>query len=203
VFRVGLTGGIGSGKSAVAELLSALGAAIVDTDAIAHELTAAGGAAIEAIRARFGAALIDVRGALDRAQMRRLVFADDAARRELEAVLHPLIRARAEAQVRECTGPYVVLVVPLLVESGGWAERADRILVVDTAPTVQRERICRTRGLGAAEAQRIIERQAPRAARLNAAHDVLCNDGSCAQLAPRVAQLHAAYLVAAREREDV
>jgi dephospho-CoA kinase len=203
MFRVGLTGGIGSGKSAVAELLRTRGACIVDTDLIAHQLTAAGGAAIKPIRARFGAAMLDAQGALDRARMRQLVFTDDAARRALEALLHPLIRAQAEAQARAGPGPYVVMVIPLLIESGGWAERADRILVVDLAAAAQRERVCRTRGLEPAEVQRIIDRQAPRTARLAAAHDVLCNDGTAAQLATRVDRLHAAYLRAAQARYAV
>lgn len=203
MFRVGLTGGIGSGKSAVAELLRAQGAAIVDTDRIAHELTAAGGAAIEPIRARFGAAALDAQGALDRVRMRRWVFGDDEARRALEALLHPLIRARAEAQVQACSGVYVVLVVPLLIEAGGWAERAERILLVDVPAAVQCERIVRTRGLDAAEVRQIIARQAARATRLAAAHDVLCNDGSPAQLAARVGRLHAAYLRAAQARRAV
>ena len=133
---VGLTGGIGSGKSTVADLFAALGAAVVDTDAIAHELTCANGAALPAIFAAFGD---DVRraedGALDRAAMRRLVFGDAAAKARLEAILHPLIRSESLARVRTLRArddvPYVLLVVPLLVESGAYAQAVDRVLLVD------------------------------------------------------------------------
>lgn len=200
MFRVGLTGGIGSGKSAVADLLRGHGADIVDADAIAHALTAPGGAAIEPIRARFGAEVIDARGALDRARMRALAFSDERVRRDLEAILHPLIRAQAQREVETSTAPYVVLAIPLLVESGDWRERVDRVLVVDVPVQVQVARVARDRGLAEGEVRAIVARQASRAARLAAADDVLCNDGTPANLAARAARLHAAYVAAAQAR---
>ncbi|MGH6624167.1 MAG: dephospho-CoA kinase, partial [Burkholderiaceae bacterium] len=129
--RIGLTGGVGSGKSTVASLLHHLGAGIVDADSLAHELTASGGAAIDLLRAEFGESVIAPDGALDRATMRALAFADHAVRRRLEAVLHPLIRAKAEHRGRELAAkgvPYVVFVVPLLVEADQWQGQLDRIL---------------------------------------------------------------------------
>jgi dephospho-CoA kinase len=164
---------------------------------MAHALTAPLGAAIEPIRARFGAAAIDAQGALDRAHMRELAFSDDTVRRDLEAILHPLIRAHMEQAVAASDAPYVVLVVPLLVESGQWHDRVDRVLVVDLPVERQIERVTRTRALAADEVRRIVARQAPRTARLAAADDVLCNDDRPADLAPRVARLHATYLAAA------
>ncbi|MFN7570099.1 MAG: dephospho-CoA kinase [Betaproteobacteria bacterium] len=200
MFRVGLTGGIGSGKSAAAELLRAHGADLVDADAIAHTLTAPAGAAIGPIRARFGNEVVDASGALDRARMRALAFGDDGVRHDLEAILHPLIRAQAQRQVEASTAPYVVLAIPLLVESGNWSERVDRVLVVDVPEDVQVARVTRTRGLTEHEVRAIVARQASRAARLAAADDVLCNDGTPAELASRVARLHASYAATARAR---
>ena len=146
-FLVGLTGGIGSGKSAVAELFARRAITVIDTDAIAHELTAPGGAAIQALRAEFGPESIAADGALDRARMRALVFRDPAARRRLEHILHPFIRAESAARASAAPGPYVILMVPLLVESGvqqgngGW--RYQRVLVVDCAEDRQVERLHR------------------------------------------------------------
>jgi dephospho-CoA kinase len=179
-FSVGLTGGIGSGKSLVAGLLAQHGAAVIDTDAVAHRLTGPGGGAIEPIRAAFGANAIDATGALDRARMRALVFSEPAAKRRLEQILHPLIRGEAEREAQRVSDatPYLVFAVPLLIESGGWAERVDRVLVVD-CPVVQVESI--------------IAQQAPRAQRLAAAHDLVVNAGSVAQIAQRAARLHALY----------
>ena len=201
-FSVGLTGGIGSGKSLVADLLAARGAAIVDTDAIAHRLTAAGGAAIAPIRAAFGAEFIDPQGALDRARMRARVFADGGARRALEDVLHPLIRAAAETDAAAAPreAPYVVFAVPLLVESGNWAGRVDRVLVIDCPVAVQVARVVRTRALAPTLVEAIVAQQASRAQRLAAADDVLINAGTTAQLPPRIARLHMLYCALALQQ---
>jgi dephospho-CoA kinase len=194
-FRVGLTGGIGSGKSTVATELAALGAAIVDTDAIAHALTAPGGAAIEALRAQFGDQYITSAGALDRARMRDLVFADAEAKRTLESILHPLIRAQAEHAVQRAaeSAPYVVLVVPLLVESGTWKARVDRVLVVDCPVDVQIERVVQRNGIHPDRVRSIVAQQASRGQRLAQADDVLYNGGELDALGARVARLHAMY----------
>jgi dephospho-CoA kinase len=197
-FVVGLTGGIGSGKSAAAEHFARLGAAVVDTDAIAHELTRAGGAALPAVRAQFGEALIAPDGAMDRARMRALVFADPQARRRLEALLHPMIRAEAERRIAAASAPYVVLVVPLLVESGNYRQRVARVLVVDCPAALQIARVVARSGLAPAEVEAIIRSQAPREARLAAADDVIDNSGDLAALHKQVEKLHAMYLALAR-----
>lgn len=190
---VGLTGGIGSGKSAAAEEFARLGATVVDTDAISHELTAAGGAALPEIEKEFGRRVIGTDGALDRARMRERVFADPAARRRLEGILHPMIREVSRQRIATATGPYVVHVVPLLVESGEYARRVDRVLVVDVPESVQVERV-RTRGLDDEQIRRIIASQASRAQRLAAADDVIDNTGTLDALKARVRALHQKYL---------
>ncbi|MCQ9372987.1 dephospho-CoA kinase [Methyloversatilis sp. XJ19-13] len=199
-FVVGLTGGIGSGKSAVAELFVQRGAALVDTDAIAHQLTGPHGAAIEPLREAFGDAFITADGALDRARMRSHAFADPAARAQLEALLHPLIRARARDEVAASAAPYVVLAVPLLIESGDWNNRCDRVLVVDCPVGLQRERVRARSALPEQEIDRIIAAQASREARLAVADDVIDNAGERAALVPQVDVLHARYMKFA-ERE--
>jgi len=176
--RLGLTGGIGSGKSTVASLLGRRGAALVDTDAIARRLTAPGGAAIDAIRASFGPDAIDAQGALDRARMRALAFADTGARRRLEAILHPMIGDQA---AREADGasaaPMIVFDVPLLVESGRWRERVDRVLVVDCSEATQLARVAARPGWTADAARAVIAQQAARAQRRACADAVIFNDG--------------------------
>jgi dephospho-CoA kinase len=193
--RIGLTGGIGSGKSLVADLLAQSGAAVVDTDAIARELTAPGGAAIDAIRTRFGADMIDAHGALDRSRMRSLVFDDDHARAALEAILHPLIRQITDERAAAApAAPYVLLAIPLLVEAGNWRDRVARVLVVDCPVALQIERVTRTRGLARTQVEAIIARQASRAQRLAAADDIVVNDGSDPRaLAARLRPLHLRY----------
>lgn len=202
--RVGLTGGIGSGKSTIADRFAELGAAIVDTDAIAHAITAPGGAAIDPLRAHFGDAYITADGALDRGRMRDLVFADAGARRALESILHPLIRARAEdaAQRAAEDAPYVMFVVPLLVESGDWKARVDRVLVVDCPIDVQIERVVRRSRIGADAVRSIVAQQASREQRLAVADDVLYNGGALGALDARVARLHAMYCGLASLRRD-
>lgn len=199
-FVVGLTGGIGSGKSAAAAFFFELGAAVVDTDAVAHELTAPDGAAMPEIRSTFGAGVIAEDGALDRNAMRRLVFADAAAKNRLEAILHPLIRA--ESQVRCETGlaggaPYVVLVVPLLVESGTYRKRVARVLVVDCAEQTQVERVMARSGMTSEEVRRIMATQASREERLAVADDIIDNDCDIAKLRTQVGVLHRKYLALA------
>ena len=197
-FVVGLTGGIGSGKSAVAVLFAELGADIVDTDAIAHQLTGRGGAAIEPIRAAFGGSVITPEGALDRAAMRRLVFSDPAAKQRLEAILHPMIRVEADLRCVSAQGAYVILVVPLLVETGSYRGRVDRILVVDCAEATQVARTMARSGLTEAEVRSIMAVQASREARLAAADDVIDNDGGLEALRAQVEALHRRYLDATR-----
>jgi dephospho-CoA kinase len=196
-----MTGGIGSGKSAVADLFAELGAAIVDTDAIAHGLTAPGGAAIQAITQEFGTQYIGSDGAVDRRRMRELVFRDPAAKARLEAILHPRIRqqAGAEATTALQRAPYVIFVVPLLVESGSWRSRIDRLLVIDCPEATQLARVCGHRGLEANLVRGIIAQQASRQQRLDCADDVVVNDGPIDQLPARVSRLHCHYCDGARE----
>lgn len=195
---IGLTGGIGSGKSAAADLFGTLGAAVVDTDAIAHELTRPGGAAMDGVRALFGDAAIAPDGSMDRRKVRELVFSDPAAKARLEALLHPMIRAESQRRIHAATAPYVVHVVPLLVESQDYRSRVQRVLVVDCDEAVQVERVQRRSGLSAGEVQRIIAAQVPRATRLAAADDVIDNSGPLAALEPQVRALHERYLALAR-----
>lgn len=173
--RIGLTGGIGSGKSTVAARLVALGATLVDTDAISRGLTLPGGAAIGALRAAFGDAAIAADGALDRAWMRERAFAEPDVRRRLEAILHPLIGGEARAQADAATGRVVVFDVPLLVESASWRARVDRVLVVDCPRELQIERVLRRPGWTREAVERVIGQQAPREARVAAADAVIFN----------------------------
>jgi dephospho-CoA kinase len=192
LYSVGLTGGIGSGKSMVADIFTALGAAVIDTDQIAHQLSAPNGAAIPLLLAEFGGGFITAEGALDRARMRALVFAEPAARQRLEAILHPLIRSATQDAAARASGPYHIFAVPLLVESGTWKSRIDRLLVVDCPESLQVERVMRRSGLTAQEVQAIMSTQASRAQRLAAADDVIVNDGDAALLQPQVERLHMA-----------
>jgi dephospho-CoA kinase len=192
-YVVGLTGGIGSGKSAAADEFARLGATLVDTDLIAHRLTGPGGAAVAAIQRLFGDGFVLPSGAMDRKRMRERVFADTAARKSLEGVLHPLIRDESERQIAAAGGPYVVHVVPLLVESGHYRRRVDRILVVDCPEATQLARVRARSGLSADEAQDIVRSQASRAERLAAADDVIDNGGTLEDLRKQVAVLHVKY----------
>ena len=191
VFSVGLTGGIGSGKSLVAELFAERGAAIVDTDLIAHQLTAPQGAAMAGIRAAFGAGFLTPDGAMDRQKMRQRVFADPLAKRQLEAILHPLIQQECERAAATTAGAYLMFVVPLLVESGRWRQRVARVLVVDCLEALQVARVMRRNGMSEAQVRAIMATQVPRAARLAAADDVIVNDADVAALIPQVDRLHA------------
>lgn len=194
-FVVGLTGGIGSGKSRVADLFVELGAGLVDTDAIAHELTGPGGAAMPQLIAAFGREVADARGALDRAAMRQRVFAKPEERQRLESILHPLIRRLADERCRSASAPYVILAVPLLIESGGYRQRCNRILVVDCPEELQIARVMARNGLTADEVRAIIAAQATRQQRLAAADDIIANDSDMATLERQVMAMHEKYLV--------
>lgn len=193
VYRVGLTGGIGSGKSAVAAAFAGHGIAVIDSDVIAHELTGPGGAALPALRAAFGAGIIAADGSMDRAAMRNRVFSDAAVRISLERLLHPLIRAESDRQLAAAGSIYAVLVVPLLIESGDYRERVDRVLVVDCADATRISRVMARSHLSRVEIEQIMAAQASREARRAAADDVIDNDGNLAELAARVAELDLGY----------
>jgi dephospho-CoA kinase len=199
-FTVGLTGGIGSGKSAVAELFAKLGVHVVDTDEIAHELTRPGGEAIAPIRAAFGERALAEDGSLNRVAMRGLVFGDAEARKRLEAILHPLIRAESERRIERAASPYAILVIPLLVEGGVDRSRIARVLVVDCPEASQVERAMRRSRLSQAEVRAIVASQATREQRLAAADDVIDNSGAVTALDGQVSRLHEKYLTVARSR---
>jgi dephospho-CoA kinase len=203
-FAVGLTGGIGSGKTAVADRFAALGAAVVDSDQIARALTAPNGEAIGPIARHFGAHYIGVDGALDRQRMRERVFHDPAAKAQLEAILHPRISELAQAQAAAAAShaPYVIFVVPLLVESGNWRSRVDRLLVVDCSLSTQEARVRARSRLDAPLVRAIIAQQASRAERLDAADDVLVNESPLGALDLRVQRLHRCYCKCAQSRHD-
>jgi dephospho-CoA kinase len=201
-YVVGLTGGIGSGKSAAADEFARLGAAVVDTDVIAHRLTGPGGAALPAIQRLFGEGFVLPSGAMDRKRMRERVFADAAARKSLESVLHPMIREESERQIAAAAGTYVVHVVPLLVESGDFRRRVDRVLVVDCPEATQIARVRARSGLSGDEALAIVQSQASRAERLAAADDVIDNGGTLEDLRRQVAALHAKYAAMAEDAKS-
>jgi dephospho-CoA kinase len=192
-FVVGLTGGIGSGKSAAADAFARLGASVVDTDVIARELTAAGGAALPEIERVFGKQFI-LAGAMDRERMRQHVFSDPAARKALEALLHPMIREEAERLTAAAAGPYVMQVIPLLVESADSRRRVDRVLVIDCPEETQVARVRQRSGLPEEQVRSIMRTQASRAERLAAADDVIDNSGTIDALRNQVDALHRRYL---------
>jgi dephospho-CoA kinase len=197
-YCVGLTGGIGSGKSTVAEVFAELGAAVVDTDEISRSLTAAGGAAMPAIREQFGAGYVAADGSLDRGRMRELVFRDAAAKGRLEKLLHPMIRERAREKLAQGNRPYAILAVPLLFETGAYSDLVRRALVVDCSEARQIERATRRSALSADEVRAIMASQMPRDARRARADDVLDNDGDISALRRQVGDLHVRYLALAR-----
>jgi dephospho-CoA kinase len=192
---VGLTGGIGCGKSTVAELFAQQGAGLIDTDVIAHRLTQANGDAIAAIRAAFGKGYITDEGALNRTKMRGLIFSDGAAKQQLERILHPLILDQAKIQLQHLqTRPYIILVVPLLAESPAFRQLVQRVLVVDCDENTQVARVISRSRMGEAEVRNIIAQQTPRAERLQLADDVIHNDTALDSLADQVNVLHEHYL---------
>ena len=202
-FSVGLTGGVGSGKSTIAAMLGKRGAGLVDADAIAHELTRPGGSAIGALRESFGPDAIATDGSLDRARMRARVFSDSATRKQLESLLHPMIRAMMRERAAELIADgslYAVFVVPLLIEGGNWHGYVDRILLIDCSEATQLARVCARTGIDHSTAQKMIASQATRPQRLAAADDVLFNEAPLNQIEPRVERLHQAYLRSATNR---
>jgi dephospho-CoA kinase len=191
--RVGLTGGIASGKSAVAQRFAELGVPVIDADESARIVVAPGSPGLAEVIGKFGQSLLAADGALDRRSLRNLIFSDPRRRRELEAILHPLIRADMEHRALVASGPYLVMSVPLLIESGG-RERVDRVLVVDVDEELQLKRLMERDGSTLQQAQAILAAQASRASRLKAADDVLPNGGTLAELRGAVDQLHQRYV---------
>ena len=191
--RVGLTGGIGSGKSTVLQMLAQLGAAVIDADAISRSTTAVGGAAIAAISAQFGADFITPEGALDRTRMRAHAYADPQARKQLEDIIHPLVGQESAHQVQAALAagvPCIVFDIPLLVESGRWRAQVDRVLVVDCSTQTQIDRVVARSGLKPDEVRTIMAAQASRSQRLAAADIVICNEGlTLEQLRDKVVQV--------------
>jgi len=200
-FLVGLTGGIGSGKSTVADQLGALGAGVIDTDLIARELTEPGTPTLARIAADFGPGILLPDGTLDRSNLRRRVFQDAGARARLESILHPPIRALMLQRAGQLQTPYAVLVIPLLLETGQ-VSLVDRVLVVDCPEPIQIERVVRRNGLSEAEVRRIIASQIPRAERIARADDLIDNQGEPRDLMAQVDRLHRAYLALARANCD-
>lgn len=195
LLSIGLTGGIGSGKSTVARLLEARGAGVVDTDEIARDLTRSAGRAIPALRKSFGDDIISPDGGMDRSRMRQLAFSDDGVRRQLESVLHPLVIEEAERMAHAMPWtPVVVFDVPLLVESDGWLDRVDRVLVIDCSEQTQIDRVVTRSGWSADTARSVMSAQSSRAERLRCADDVIVNDGlSLVELAGAVDALWAQW----------
>jgi dephospho-CoA kinase len=200
---IGLTGGIGCGKSTVADMFAKLGVGIIDTDVIAHRLTQAEGAAIPVIRSAFGNAYIKDDGALDRDKMRGLIFSDTAAKQRLELILHPLILEQAKTQLQQLhTSPYIIIIVPLLPDSPAFQQLVQRILVVDCTEDSQVARVAGRSSMSAAEVRAVIAQQTPRADRLKLADDVIRNEAGMDSLADQVAVLHQRYLNSRLESFD-
>ena len=197
MYAIGLTGGIGSGKTTVANKFLQLGIHVIDTDIIAHQLTAAQGLAMPQILATFGSSYMQSNGALDRQRMRALVFKDQTAKQKLENILHPLIQKVSNAEALNATSPYIIFVVPLLVESVYWAKRVDRILVIDCSTETQIQRVIKRNAFSREQVLSIMAQQATREQRLAIAHDVVSNevDTSDEELAMQTQQLHEQYLL--------
>jgi dephospho-CoA kinase len=198
-YCVALTGGIASGKTAVAERFAELGAGVIDADIVARELVDPNGAALSEIVAAFGADILDTHGALDRQAMRTRVFENPDARRRLEAILHPRIRSVLRERSRLVPNPYALLVIPLLVESGHY-DWVDRVLVVDAARDVQRSRLIARDHIAADLADAMLDAQASREQRLAIADDIISNEGTLAELGLRVVELHTRYVALANAR---
>jgi dephospho-CoA kinase len=191
--RIGLTGGIASGKSTVAQRFIELGVPVIDADVAAREVVAPGSVGLAKVIERFGRGVIDETGALDRRALRDLIFNDSGARHDLEAILHPLIQAAMEQSAEAAAGPYIVMAIPLLVE-GGTTDRVDRVLVVDVEESVQLERLMARDGSSLEQARAILKSQASRSARLAAADDVLPNGGTVSEVRQALDRLHQQYL---------
>ncbi len=193
-YCVGITGGIGSGKSRAAAMFGELGAGVVDTDEISHQITASGGSAMPEIVTAFGPAAAAADGSLDRAAMRQRIFGDPEARRQLENILHPRIRETSRSRVNESSAPYVLLVVPLLLETGAYCDIVRRILVVDCDEALQVSRTITRSRLDEASVKAIMAAQISRSERLARADDVISNNGDVKELRRQVAMLHEKYL---------
>ncbi len=200
ILRIGLTGGIASGKSAVSDMFAALGAPVIDTDRIARDVVQPGRPALADIVEEFGEDVLLPDGTLDRRVLRERVFSDDAGRQRLEAITHPRIRDETLRRMHAAGGPYQIIVVPLLVESG-FGALVDRVLVVDCPPEVQRARLMARDGETAESAEAMMRSQVDREARLDAADDVIDNSGSLEETRRQVAHLHGRYLALARESD--
>jgi dephospho-CoA kinase len=199
--RVALTGGIASGKTTVANLFAALGVAVVDTDLLAREVVAPGSPLLPQIAAHFGDSVLLPDGSLDRAKLRERVFAEPAERHWLEQLTHPAIRALTDARCDSAAGRYVIVAIPLLVETQG-AARFDRVLVVDCDPSIQLARLQARDGATREQAERMLAAQATRQQRLEIADDVIRNDGDLENLRGQVEKLHGAYSIAASAQSD-
>lgn len=193
MLRIGLTGGIGSGKSTVCQLFAELGTPIIDTDVIAHSLVAPGQPALKQLTTVFGEDILDQHGALNRAVLRERVFNDPTARHRLESILHPLIRQQMREQLETLHDSYVVIAIPLLLEKH-WQKEVDRTLVVDTGEELQIQRTTKRDGISAEAVRRIMHTQVSRQQRLAAADDIIRNDGTRASLKEQVLKLHHHYL---------
>ncbi|CAN5896055.1 dephospho-CoA kinase [soil metagenome] len=203
VLAIGLTGGIGSGKTTVANMFGQLGADLIDTDQIAHQLTGPAGAAMEAIRHEFGAQFVDSNGAMDRAKMRALVFSHQDEKKRLESILHPLIRRETDTAAKQATGAYSIFIVPLLVESGSWKTRVDRVLLIDCQESTQMQRVINRNGLPKEQVSAIMRAQASREQRQQAADDVILNEGDLSAIHAQVSLLHAKYLALAEAKKTI
>ncbi|MFZ6863374.1 dephospho-CoA kinase [Undibacterium sp. Ji67W] len=199
-YAIGLTGGIGSGKTTIANLFQEYGISVIDTDAIAHQLSAPDGLAIPVIRQEFGDSAIAVNGAMDRNWMRELVFSDSNAKKKLERILHPLIRQECEKVAALATSAYVIFVVPLLVESGNWRERVNRIAVVDCMEQTQISRVMARNNLSKEQVLAIMRAQVNREQRLAAADDIIVNETDLSTAKKRVQELHEQWMGLATAR---
>ncbi len=193
-YRVGLTGGIGCGKSTIATIFAEHGVPIIDTDKISHQITQKDGAAIPAIKSEFGEKHINEKGALDRTTMRQLVFSDSSARQGLEKILHPLILTQVKTQAESCSAPYALIVIPLLFESSGYQDWLDRTLTVDCTDKTQIERASGREGMNEQMVRSIMAQQFSRLKRIELADDVIENNGSLSDLQPQISKLHQQYL---------
>jgi dephospho-CoA kinase len=201
--RIGLTGGIASGKSTAAERFSELGIPVIDADHAARAVVAVGTPGLGQVIQRFGSGVIAANGELDRRALRNLIFSDAAARANLNAILHPLIRRYMEQQTASAVGPYVVLAIPLLIEGGSQRDRIDRIVVVDVDESVQLKRLTERDGSTPEQARAILAAQASRSARLRAADDILANSGTVMELRQAVDRLHERYLHLAQQNRGL
>jgi dephospho-CoA kinase len=193
-FSIGLTGGIGSGKTTVANFFSELGVSVIDTDLIAHSLTMPGGAAMPSIQNEFGTGFITSNGAMDRQKMRDYVFKDPAAKQRLETILHPQIRKVCEEAAQTAQGPYLMFVVPLLIESGSWKQRVQRILVIDCDEETQISRVIQRNHFSREQVLEIMRTQVTRETRLQHADDIISSQQDLSHVKQQVEQLHQKYL---------